>query len=111
MKETFIICSRGLKKICSKQLNGRNMRPCILRGNFATQMMLIVTSLLVQLPHTIVKKRSINCTIYNDPQPIFHEFYKPGDLVIGEIVTHILLFDDPLTFMKQPTLKLTNDLL
>lgn len=85
------------------------MTACILRGNSVIKMMLIVTSLLTRLPHTLVNTRSLNCTIYSDPQPIFHEFYKPGDLVIGEIVTHILLFDASLTFTEQPTLKLTDE--
>ncbi|XP_062992811.1 vomeronasal type-2 receptor 26-like [Elgaria multicarinata webbii] len=38
-----------------------------------------------------------------DPLPIPHEFYQPGDLVIGEIVSQVIFFYDILSFTEQPT--------
>nr|XP_056720675.1 vomeronasal type-2 receptor 26-like [Euleptes europaea] len=42
------------------------------------------------------------------PFPIIHEFYQPGDLVIGRIPSHIFFFDSTPSFGEQPT-RMLND--
>ncbi|XP_061447722.1 vomeronasal type-2 receptor 26-like [Rhineura floridana] len=41
--------------------------------------------------------------VFDDPLPIPHEFYQPGDLVIGEIVSQVYFHYNDLSFMEQPT--------
>ncbi|XP_061447728.1 vomeronasal type-2 receptor 26-like [Rhineura floridana] len=46
---------------------------------------------------------STNCSIYDDPLPIPHKFYQPGDIVIGQIVSQVFFLYNILSFTKQPT--------
>ncbi|XP_034957003.2 vomeronasal type-2 receptor 26-like [Zootoca vivipara] len=64
--------------------------------------MLVVVLLLALLCQTASKTHSINCSIYDDPLPIPHNFYKPGDIIIGEIVSQVFLNYNNLSFTEQP---------
>ncbi|XP_077169341.1 vomeronasal type-2 receptor 26-like [Paroedura picta] len=81
----------------------------IWKESLATKMVLIAVLILVLLCQSVSSAHSINCTIYDDPLPIFHEFYQPGDLVIGEIVSHIFLLHDSPSFRELPTEKLIDE--
>ncbi|XP_066486214.1 vomeronasal type-2 receptor 26-like [Tiliqua scincoides] len=73
------------------------------------RMVMLLVLLLGLLPHTVCKSRSRICAAY-DARSISHKFYQPGDLVVGEIVTHIFYFqDDILSFEKQPTQSLIEE--
>lgn len=58
--------------------------------------------LFALLPSTTCKARSIQCMLGDDPLPILHKFYQPGDVLIGEIVSQVLVFHNSPTFMEQP---------
>ncbi|XP_044305984.1 vomeronasal type-2 receptor 26-like [Varanus komodoensis] len=51
------------------------------------------------LPH---HAHSINCTTTDDPLPIPHKFYQPGDAVIGGIVSQVFFLHNILSFVEQP---------
>ncbi|XP_053216026.1 vomeronasal type-2 receptor 26-like [Podarcis raffonei] len=74
-----------------------------LKGRFTNRILLVVMLLLILLCHTVCKMHSINCSIHDDPLPIPHEFYQPGDIVIGEIVSQVFYLYNILSFMEQPT--------
>ncbi|KAF7237989.1 hypothetical protein EYD10_15326 [Varanus komodoensis] len=57
---------------------------------------------LILLCHTVCKRHSINFTRTDDPLPILHAFYQPGDLVIGGIVSQVFSLYNHLSFMEQP---------
>lgn len=44
-----------------------------------------------------------------DPIPIPHSFYQPGDLIIGMIVSHIIFFHETLSFKEEPKESLVKD--
>ncbi|XP_061447729.1 vomeronasal type-2 receptor 26-like [Rhineura floridana] len=73
------------------------------RGSFMERIMLVVLLLLTLLCHTVCKTHSINCSIFDDPLPIPHGFYQPGDFLIGEIVSQIFFHYNILSFMEQPS--------
>ncbi|XP_062992821.1 vomeronasal type-2 receptor 26-like [Elgaria multicarinata webbii] len=52
--------------------------------------------------YPVYKTHSSNCTRSEDPLPIPHEFYQPGDLIIGGIVSQVFFLYDNLSFMEQP---------
>ncbi|XP_077169309.1 vomeronasal type-2 receptor 26-like [Paroedura picta] len=59
--------------------------------------------MLLVLPCRIVcPMSSINCSIYDDPFPIPHNFYQPGDILIGGIATQVTYFSNPPTFLEHP---------
>ncbi|KAH0626606.1 hypothetical protein JD844_001686 [Phrynosoma platyrhinos] len=68
--------------------------------NIASRIMLVVMLVLV-LP---CKQHSINCTVYDDPFPIPHKSYQPGEFVIGVIVSQVAFHYNYPTFMEQPAL-------
>ncbi|XP_061447717.1 vomeronasal type-2 receptor 26-like [Rhineura floridana] len=65
--------------------------------------MVVVLLLLVLLCRSVGKIHSINCSIHDDPLPILHEFYQPGDLLIGGIVSQVFFLYYNLSFMELPT--------
>nr|XP_056720345.1 vomeronasal type-2 receptor 26-like [Euleptes europaea] len=71
--------------------------------------MLILLLLLILLPHNVCKKHSSNCTADDDPLPIPHEFYQPGDLIIGGIVSQVFNFHNTPSFTLQPAQMLFNE--
>lgn len=75
----------------------------------SNRIMLVAVLLLVLLCHVVGQKHSINCSIQDDPLPIPHEFYHPGDLVIGEIVSQVFFLHNLLSFLKQPTQIVINE--
>ncbi|XP_077169311.1 vomeronasal type-2 receptor 26-like [Paroedura picta] len=65
--------------------------------------MLLLLMLLLVLPCRIVcPMSSINCSIYDDPFPIPHNFYQPGDILIGGIATQVTYFNNPPSFLEHP---------
>uniref|UniRef100_A0A6J0UUZ7 Vomeronasal type-2 receptor 26-like n=1 Tax=Pogona vitticeps TaxID=103695 RepID=A0A6J0UUZ7_9SAUR len=74
-----------------------------------SKIILVAVLLLVLLCRVICKASPINCTISNDPLPILHEFYKPGDLVIGGVVSQVLFIYNPFIFNKEPTQTLASE--
>ncbi|XP_061447707.1 vomeronasal type-2 receptor 26-like [Rhineura floridana] len=72
------------------------------RGRFINRIMLVTVLLLILLGHTVCKTHSINCSIHDDPLPIPHEFYQPGELLIGEIVSQVFFLYNLLSFKEQP---------
>ncbi|XP_015267826.1 PREDICTED: vomeronasal type-2 receptor 26-like [Gekko japonicus] len=52
---------------------------------------------------------SINCAADDDPLPIPHEFYQPGDLLIGGIVSQVFNFHNTPDFTLQPAQMLFNE--
>lgn len=80
-----------------------NMRIHICKEVFVTWTLVMPLSLFVLVCHTVFKKAcSSFCTVHEDPLPIFHEFYQPGDLVIGGIVSQVFSIQDTFSFKKQP---------
>nr|XP_034957010.1 vomeronasal type-2 receptor 26-like [Zootoca vivipara] len=80
----------------------------IWRRKFVNRTILLLVILLVLLCHTVCKTH-INCSIFDDPQPIPHNFYQPGDLLIGGIVSQVLYFYNNLSFIEQPGQVLINE--
>nr|XP_056720324.1 vomeronasal type-2 receptor 26-like [Euleptes europaea] len=72
-------------------------------------MMLIVFLLLLLLCHSACKTQTTSCTSPEDLFPIQHEFYQPGDLIIGGMTSHIYIFHNAPSFNEIPTQKLTNE--
>ncbi|XP_054850294.1 vomeronasal type-2 receptor 26-like [Eublepharis macularius] len=70
---------------------------------FVIRIMRVEVLLLLLLCQTAGKMHSMNCPFPEDPFPILHEFYQPGELVIGRIPSHIFFFDSSPSFMEQPT--------
>ncbi|XP_077775143.1 vomeronasal type-2 receptor 26-like [Podarcis muralis] len=75
----------------------------VLRTHFLTRITAAIVLLLVMLPYSVGKVHSINCSLYDDPLPIPHKYYQPGDFVIGEIVSQVFLFQDSPSFTEVPT--------
>ncbi|XP_077169303.1 vomeronasal type-2 receptor 26-like [Paroedura picta] len=66
-------------------------------------MLLVLMLLVLVLPYHIVsQKSSINCSINDDPFPIPHNFYQPGDLLIGGIASQVVYFNNPPSFLEHP---------
>lgn len=80
----------------------------IWRRKFVNRTMLLLVILLGLLCHTVCKTH-INCSIFDDPQPIPHNFYQPGDLLIGGIVSQVLYLYNNLSFTEQPGQVLINE--
>ncbi|XP_015267825.1 PREDICTED: vomeronasal type-2 receptor 26-like [Gekko japonicus] len=85
------------------------MTICIWKGSFNIRLVLIVVLLIVLLRHTVCKTDDVNCTIYDDPLPIPHEFYQPGNLLIGGMVSQVFCFYNTLNFMEQPAEMVIDD--
>lgn len=70
---------------------------------------MILVLLLIVLSQSVGKEHSMNCVLHKDPFPILHEFYQPGDFVIGRISSDIFLLDDTPSFTEQPTWMLADE--
>ncbi|XP_062993095.1 vomeronasal type-2 receptor 26-like [Elgaria multicarinata webbii] len=66
-------------------------------------------AVLVLLPQVLCKVPSAKCTI-SEPLPILHKYYQPGDFITGGIISLIYMFSAPITFEKQPSQELFEDL-
>ncbi|XP_077169568.1 vomeronasal type-2 receptor 26-like [Paroedura picta] len=71
--------------------------------------LLLMLLLLVPPCRTVCQRSSINCSIYDDPFPIPHNFYQPGDLLIGGIATQVAYFNNPPSFLEHPALTLVDE--
>ncbi|XP_077776743.1 vomeronasal type-2 receptor 26-like [Podarcis muralis] len=78
------------------------MEICVGKVSFVNGVILLLVLLLILLCHSVCKTHSINCSVY-DPLPVSHEYYQPGDFVIGEIVSQVVFLSDELGFTKPPT--------
>ncbi|XP_077171526.1 vomeronasal type-2 receptor 26-like [Paroedura picta] len=72
-------------------------------------MLLTVALLLLLFCSPICKTRPMHCILPEDPIPIPHSFYQPGDLIIGMITSHIIFFHDTLSFTERPQESLADD--
>nr|XP_056720645.1 vomeronasal type-2 receptor 26-like [Euleptes europaea] len=76
---------------------------CIWKEGFVTWMLVIPLLQLAILCCTVFKMtRSSLCIVHKDPLPILHEFYQPGDLIIGGIVSQVFLLHETFSFKEQP---------
>ncbi|XP_077774126.1 vomeronasal type-2 receptor 26-like [Podarcis muralis] len=66
---------------------------------FAIRMLLL---LLLLLPNIVSQGQSTKCTT-NNPVHVPHEWYEPGDLVIGAMASHIYYIVPKLSFKKHPS--------
>lgn len=58
---------------------------------------------LALLPYTMCKAHSLICAAY-DPHPISHQFYQPGDIIVGGIASQAFYFhQDTPSFEEDPT--------
>ncbi|XP_060112551.1 vomeronasal type-2 receptor 26-like [Heteronotia binoei] len=62
--------------------------------------------LLFVSPHTALSIDKTECTL-NDPLPVPHEWYQPGDLLIGMISSQIFYHVSDLSFCEDPSLELS----
>ncbi|XP_007440458.1 vomeronasal type-2 receptor 26-like [Python bivittatus] len=62
----------------------------------------VLAILLLLLPNTVGKAGSIQCT-KSEPQRVLHEWYKPGDIFIGGVTSHIILVLSQLSFTELPS--------
>lgn len=62
-----------------------------------------VVILLILLPHKVLMAHVGKCPILN-PQPSFHEYYQPGDVMIGAIASHSFFISSVYDFMENPVL-------
>nr|XP_028560316.1 vomeronasal type-2 receptor 26-like [Podarcis muralis] len=76
---------------------------------FNIRMLVGTVLLLTLLPQIACKKSFINCTIYDDPLPLPHQFYQPGNMIIGAIASQVFYFHDSPTFIEQPTQALIDE--
>nr|XP_028560619.1 vomeronasal type-2 receptor 26-like [Podarcis muralis] len=58
--------------------------------------------LLLLLPNIVSQGQSAKCTT-NNPVHVPHEWYEPGDLVIGAMASHIVYIVPKLCFKKHPS--------
>ncbi|XP_053218570.1 vomeronasal type-2 receptor 26-like [Podarcis raffonei] len=65
--------------------------------------MTVTVLLLILLCHAVCKSHFINCSIRDDLLSIPHEFFQPGDFVIGGIVSQVFYVYDLLSLLEQPT--------
>ncbi|KAK9397347.1 type-2 vomeronasal receptor [Crotalus adamanteus] len=56
----------------------------------------------LQFIHPDTKTYSTKCSV-SEPLPILHEFYQPGDLVIGEITSQVFYLRFPTNFDEKPS--------
>lgn len=83
-------------------------RFCTWSETLLTRIVLVLLLLLALLCDTVSQKHSINCTPDADPLP--HEFYQPGNLVIGAIVSQVLYLYETPSFKELPTQILIDEL-
>nr|XP_056720316.1 vomeronasal type-2 receptor 26-like [Euleptes europaea] len=75
--------------------------------------------LLGLLPHVVCKASLVHhsrkiCCIQchvRDPLPISHDFYQPGDYVIGILVSHVLFREHSTNFSEEPSRMLTKEVI
>ncbi|XP_077169653.1 vomeronasal type-2 receptor 26-like [Paroedura picta] len=60
--------------------------------------------ILILLPHVLSKMQIANCdTIGEDPLPILHQYYQPGEHMIGAIFSQIYVWSGQIIFEKRPS--------
>ncbi|XP_060110755.1 vomeronasal type-2 receptor 26-like [Heteronotia binoei] len=72
------------------------------------RMLLKLVLLLMQPCRIVCEIKSINCTVYNDPFPIPHQFYQSGDVLIGGMSSLAGYPNDLLSFREHPA-RMVND--
>lgn len=85
------------------------MEICAWREGLIFKMVMLLVLLFGLLPHTVCQSHSQICAVFESPA-IVHKFYQPGDLLVGEIATHIFYFQgDNLSFEEEPTQSLIEE--
>lgn len=64
--------------------------------------------LLLLLPQTECKEHGVMCSM-DDPLQIPHEYYQPGDLIIGGIISQLTALPGPVLFNQPPNLTVIYD--
>ncbi|XP_066486709.1 vomeronasal type-2 receptor 26-like [Tiliqua scincoides] len=65
-------------------------------------MLAFMLLVLVLLPQTVCNLPLRKCNV-REPLPIDHQYYRPGDFVIGSIIAQNYLFLNPVAFEKRPS--------
>ncbi|XP_028560689.2 vomeronasal type-2 receptor 26-like [Podarcis muralis] len=68
----------------------------------------VVVVLLLQLPHMACKAEATKCPV-NDPVSLPHEWYQPGNLIIGGVASQIMYLFPQLSFHNHPSQELGFD--
>ncbi|KAK9397917.1 type-2 vomeronasal receptor [Crotalus adamanteus] len=63
---------------------------------------LIVGSLVLGLFPMSICKVSFSKGIRGDPSPFFHKYHKPGDSILGGIISHSFIVSQTITFRRHP---------
>lgn len=101
--EETAVLRRFRRWILMRQILWMELKEFELGHGFVTRTEVLLVLLLGLLPHSVCKTHSAVCAAY-DPRPISHQFYQPGDLIIGGIASQAFYFhqDDPY-FEEDPT--------
>lgn len=70
--------------------------------------MLELVMLLLLLPSISSKADTTKCHM-KDPLPVPHEWYQPGDFLIGEMASHLFYLMDEIAFSRHPAQDLYRD--
>ncbi|XP_054850324.1 vomeronasal type-2 receptor 26-like [Eublepharis macularius] len=62
----------------------------------------ILLQLLILLPHEVCEGQTMKCA-HTEPLQIPQEWYQPGEIVIGGIMSHILRISPEILFQKSPS--------
>ncbi|XP_077169571.1 vomeronasal type-2 receptor 26-like [Paroedura picta] len=83
---------------------------CHWKGSLVMEILLVLMLLLMVPPcHVMCWRSSINCSISDDPFPIPHNFYQPGNLLIGGIASQVAFFHNPPSFLEHPARMVVDD--
>lgn len=77
------------------------------KGYLVNRILLLGGLLLIILP--LCKAHLTDCMRSHDAFPIPHQFYQPGDVVIGEIVSQVWVFQDSPSFTEHPVQTLIDE--
>lgn len=61
----------------------------------------MILNLLLLLPHMACKTQPTKCSI-QDPIPIDHKYFQPGDLLIGGMTSFVFITRDVGSFAEDP---------
>ncbi|XP_042329783.1 vomeronasal type-2 receptor 26-like [Sceloporus undulatus] len=72
-------------------------------------MVVLAMLVLVLLPQAVCNGPASRCSL-NDPLPIHHKYYEPGDLLVAGIISQTFCFLNPTIFEECPSAELFGDL-
>ncbi|XP_077171528.1 vomeronasal type-2 receptor 26-like [Paroedura picta] len=86
-----------------------NVAISLRRGSLATRMLLKLMLLPMFPGPRVSEMNSINCTIFNDPFPIPHKFYRSGGFFIGGVESQAAFTNSLLLFTEHPARMVIDD--